>query len=77
MWNQTAVLELKTGFTIPLVRMSNTMIHGGTHADIDELMEDVQYGVYACEPRGAAKSTPVVVRSSSRPRKPGSSKTAN
>ena len=52
------------------------MIHGGTHADIDELMEDVQYDVYACANSRRPKSTPVVVRSSSQPRKPGSSKTA-
>ena len=45
------------GLHHPLVRMSNTMIHGGTHADIDELMEDVQYGVYACGTRGGQVDT--------------------
>ena len=37
--------------------MSNTMIQGGTHADIDELMEDIQYGVYACGTRGGQVDT--------------------
>jgi TldD protein len=45
------------GLHHPLVRMSNTMIHGGTHADIDELMEDIQYGVYACGTRGGQVDT--------------------
>ena len=33
------------GLHHPLVRMSNTLIHGGTHADLDELVEDLDYGV--------------------------------
>lgn len=33
------------------------MIQGGTHADIDELMEDIQYGVYACGTRGGQVDT--------------------
>ena len=33
------------GLHHPLVRMSNTLIRGGTHKDIDELIEDIEYGV--------------------------------
>ena len=45
------------GLHHPLVRMSNTMIQGGKHADMDELMEDIQYGVYACGTRGGQVDT--------------------
>jgi TldD protein len=45
------------GLHHPLVRMSNTMIQGGHHADMDELMEDIQYGVYACGTRGGQVDT--------------------
>ena len=45
------------GLHHPLVRMSNTMIQGGKHADMDELMEDIQYGVYACGNRGGQVDT--------------------
>jgi len=40
------------GLHHPLVRMSNTLIQGGTHNDLDELIEDISYGVYACGSRG-------------------------
>ena len=45
------------GLHHPLVRMSNTIIHGGTHADLDELVEDIDYGVYACGSRGGQVDT--------------------
>ncbi len=45
------------GLHHPLVRMSNTMIQGGKHADMDELMEDIAYGVYACGTRGGQVDT--------------------
>jgi TldD protein len=45
------------GLHHPLVRMSNTLIQGGTHNDLDELMEDIQYGVYACGSRGGQVDT--------------------
>jgi len=45
------------GLHHPLVRMSNTMIQGGHHADMDELMEDIEYGVYACGTRGGQVDT--------------------
>ena len=45
------------GLHHPLVRMSNTLIHGGTHKDLDELVEDVDYGVYACGSRGGQVDT--------------------
>ena len=45
------------GLHHPLVRMSNTLIHGGTHADLDELVEDIDYGVYACGSRGGQVDT--------------------
>ena len=45
------------GLHHPLVRMSNTLIHGGTHADLDELVEDLDYGVYACGSRGGQVDT--------------------
>ena len=45
------------GLHHPLVRMSNTIIQGGTHRDMDELMEDIQYGVYACGTRGGQVDT--------------------
>jgi len=45
------------GLHHPMVRMSNTMIHGGRHNDLDTLMEDVEYGVYACGTRGGQVDT--------------------
>jgi len=45
------------GLHHPLVRMSNTMIQGGSHADLEELMEDVEYGIYACGTRGGQVDT--------------------
>jgi len=45
------------GLHHPLVRMSNTLIQGGTHNDLDELVEDVEYGVYACGSRGGQVDT--------------------
>ena len=45
------------GLHHPLVRMSNTLIQGGHHADMDELMEDIEYGVYACGTRGGQVDT--------------------
>ncbi len=45
------------GLHHPLVRMSNTMIMGGNFNDIDELMEDIEYGVYACGSRGGQVDT--------------------
>ncbi len=45
------------GLHHPLVRMSNTMIMGGSHQDLDELLEDVQDGVYACGTRGGQVDT--------------------
>ena len=45
------------GLHHPLVRMSNTLILGGTHADLDELVEDMEYGVYACGSRGGQVDT--------------------
>mgnify|MGYP006080256979 FL=1 len=45
------------GLHHPLVRMSNTLIKGGTHNDVDELMEDIQYGVFACGSRGGQVDT--------------------
>ena len=45
------------GLHHPLVRMSNTMIHGGKHNDMDALMEDIEYGVYACGTRGGQVDT--------------------
>ena len=45
------------GLHHPLVRMSNTLIHGGTHNDLDDLVEDVEYGVYACGSRGGQVDT--------------------
>ena len=41
-----AVLGLKDGLHHPLVRMSNTVIQGGTHKDLDELIEDIDFGIY-------------------------------
>jgi TldD protein len=37
--------------------MSNTMIMGGTHNNIDDLMEDISYGIYACGSRGGQVDT--------------------
>ena len=45
------------GLHHPLVRMSNTMIMGGSFNDIDELVEDIHYGVYACGTRGGQVDT--------------------
>ena len=45
------------GLHHPLVRMSNTLIRGGTHKDLDELIEDIEYGVYACGSRGGQVDT--------------------
>ena len=45
------------GLHHPLVRMSNTLILGGTHNDLDDLVEDVEYGVYACGSRGGQVDT--------------------
>ena len=45
------------GLHHPLVRMSNTLIMGGTHNDLDELIEDIDYGVYACRSRGGQVDT--------------------
>ena len=45
------------GLHHPLVRMSNTLIMGGTHNDLDELIEDIEYGVYACGSRGGQVDT--------------------
>ena len=45
------------GLHHPLVRMSNTLIHGGTHTDLDDLVEDLDYGVYACGSRGGQVDT--------------------
>ena len=40
-----------------LFRMSNTMIMGGNHDTIDDLMEDIDYGIYACGSRGGQVDT--------------------
>jgi TldD protein len=45
------------GLHHPLVRMSNTLIRGGNHRDLDELVEDIEYGVYACGSRGGQVDT--------------------
>lgn len=45
------------GLHHPMVRMSNTMIQGGSHADMDELMEDIDHGVFACGTRGGQVDT--------------------
>ena len=45
------------GLHHPLVRMSNTMIQGGSYADMDALMEDIEYGIYACGSRGGQVDT--------------------
>ena len=45
------------GLHHPLVRMSNTLIKGGTHNDLDELLEDIDHGVYACGSRGGQVDT--------------------
>ncbi|HIG03549.1 MAG TPA: TldD/PmbA family protein [Candidatus Poseidoniales archaeon] len=47
----------QSGLFHPLVRMSNTVILGGNHADLDDLLEDVQDGVYACGSRGGQVDT--------------------
>ena len=39
------------------MRMSNTVIQGGTHQDLDELIEDIEFGVYACGSRGGQVDT--------------------
>ena len=45
------------GLHHPLVRMSNTLIKGGTHNDLDELLEGIDHGVYACGSRGGQVDT--------------------
>ena len=45
------------GLHHPLVRMSNTVIQGGSHRDLDELVDDVEYGVFACGTRGGQVDT--------------------
>ena len=45
------------GLHHPLVRMSNTVIQGGTHSDLDELIEDINFGIYACGSRGGQVDT--------------------
>ena len=45
------------GLHHPLVRMSNTVIQGGTHKDLDELIEDIDFGIYACGSRGGQVDT--------------------
>ena len=45
------------GLHHPLVRMSNTLIMGGNHSNFDELIEDIDYGVYACGSRGGQVDT--------------------
>ena len=45
------------GLHHPLVRMSNTIIQGGTHRDLDELIEDIDFGIYACGSRGGQVDT--------------------
>jgi len=45
------------GLHHPMVRMSNTIIQGGSHNDLDELLEDIQYGVFACGSRGGQVDT--------------------
>ena len=45
------------GLHHPLVRMSNTMIMGGNHRDLDELIEDIDHGVFACGSRGGQVDT--------------------
>lgn len=45
------------GLHHPLVRMSNTLLLGGTHTDLDELVEDIDDGVYACGSRGGQVDT--------------------
>ena len=45
------------GLHHPLVRMPNTVIQGGTHNDLDELIEDINFGIYACGSRGGQVDT--------------------
>ena len=45
------------GLHHPLVRMSNTMIMGGNHEDLDDLLEGITDGVYACGTRGGQVDT--------------------
>tara|TARA_X000000368_G_scaffold387049_1_gene347461 strand:- start:359 stop:1174 length:816 start_codon:yes stop_codon:yes gene_type:complete len=45
------------GLHHPLVRMSNTIIQGGSHHDLDELIEDIDFGIYACGSRGGQVDT--------------------
>jgi TldD protein len=47
----------QNGLHHPLVRMSNTVIQGGSHRDLDELIEDIQFGIYACGSRGGQVDT--------------------
>lgn len=43
------------GLHHPMVRMSNTIIQGGSHNDLDDLLEDIQYGVFACGSRRTSR----------------------
>ena len=45
------------GLHHPLVRMSHTVIQGGSHRDLDALVDDVEYGVFACGTRGGQVDT--------------------
>ena len=45
------------GLHHPLVRMSNTVIQGGSHNNLDELIEDIEFGIYACGSRGGQVDT--------------------
>ncbi|MEK9696180.1 MAG: TldD/PmbA family protein, partial [Candidatus Poseidoniales archaeon] len=45
------------GLHHPMVRMSNTIIQGGSHNDLDDLLEDIQHGVFACGSRGGQVDT--------------------
>ena len=47
----------ENGLHHPLVRMSNTIIQGGNHRDLDELIEDIEFGIYACGSRGGQVDT--------------------
>ena len=45
------------GLHHPLVRMSNTMVLGGNHHDLDDLIADIPQGIYACGSRGGQVDT--------------------
>ena len=55
--NPNAGARAQDGLHHPLVRMSNTLILGGNHRDLDDLLEDVVDGVYACGSRGGQVDT--------------------